>query len=92
LRSIDFTSVDITGRGVWVTIERGGQMGKASLRAIVITLTSGIVLIQFAGAIVQVCLALEWHLTLQAVPELGAGASYRTAMLPRLVGDLENEP
>jgi hypothetical protein len=91
LQSIAFTSVDVTGRGVLLTIERGGQMGRVSLRAIVITLTSGMVLVQFAGAIVQVCPALEWRLTFQAVLEPGARASSRSAILPWRGGYLENE-
>jgi hypothetical protein len=59
IQGIDFTAVDINARGIAVTIEKGGQIGRVSLRAIVITLTSGIVLVQFAGAIVQVCRLLH---------------------------------
>lgn len=54
LESVDFTEVDIFANGVNIQIDAGGETGQFSPTALVLALTSGLVLSQMAGLAVRV--------------------------------------
>lgn len=55
LDEVQYTVVEVQARGVRINFETGGLVGSFSLRSVILTVTSGLVLSQAAGFAVQVC-------------------------------------
>lgn len=82
---VDFTVVDMIANGINVRVDTGGLVGTFSILALVLAVTSGLVLSQAAGFVVQVratatVLTLRLRLSLLKEPDPTVTCSLRFAV------------